>query len=59
VPDFERAIDSLREHLAKSPEDKAWAKGYAAGKSQARREVFIVLAVIYFGIAALGRFFGA
>lgn len=36
----------------------AWSKGYFAGKSRARWEVFIVLAVIYFSIAAVGRYIG-
>jgi hypothetical protein len=59
MPDFERVTDSLREHVAKSPEAKAWAQGYAAGKTRARWEVVVVLAAFYFVVATIGRNFGA
>ena len=59
MPDFERVMDSLREHAAKTPEDRAWARGYAAGKTRARRETLVVVVFVYFAIAAVGRFFGA
>ncbi len=54
MPDFERLTDNLREHLAKTQEQKGWAAGYAAGKSRARLEVAAVCAVLYFGIALIG-----
>lgn len=55
MPDFERLTDSLREHAAKTPEKKAWAAGYTAGKTRARKEVVAVVAAIYFAIAIIGR----
>jgi hypothetical protein len=59
MPDFERLTDSLREHVASNPEQAAWARGFVAGKRKARIEVLVVLAVIYFVIALIGRTFGA
>jgi hypothetical protein len=66
MPDFERLIDSLRAELATSPEERAYAEGYTAGKSRARFEVlavvvvlYFVLVVLYFGIALYGRMAGA
>ena len=65
MPDFERLIDSLRAELATSPEERAYAEGYTAGKSRARFEVLAVvvvlavLVVLYFGIALYGRMAGA
>lgn len=55
MPDFERLTDSLREHVATTPEQKGWAAGYAAGKSRARIEVAAIIAALYFGIALIGR----
>lgn len=55
MPDFERLTDSLREHVARTPKQKGWAAGYAAGKSRARREVAVIAAVLYFAIALIGR----
>ena len=58
MPDFERLTDSLREHLADTPEKKGWAAGYAAGKSRARREVAVIAVALYFAIAMIGRMSG-
>jgi hypothetical protein len=55
MPDFERLTDRLRVDLATTPEEREWAKGYAAGKTRARIEVAVILAALYFGIALLGR----
>jgi hypothetical protein len=52
-------IDSLRAELATSPEERAYAEGYTAGKSRARFEVLAVVVVLYFGIALYGRMAGA
>lgn len=54
MPDFERITDSLREHMARTPEQKAWAAGYSAGKSRARTELAVIAATLYFAIALIG-----
>lgn len=54
MPDFERLTDSLREHAAKTPEQKSWAAGYSAGKSRARLEVVVVIVAVYLTIALIG-----
>jgi hypothetical protein len=59
MPDFERLTDKLRADLATSPEERAYAKGYTAGKSRARFEVLAVIVVLYFSIALYGRLAGA
>jgi hypothetical protein len=59
MPDFERLTDSLRIWTAPSESTREWARGYASGKSRARKEALVVAAVIYFAIAAYGAFFGA
>ncbi|KMQ73764.1 hypothetical protein Msub_13208 [Marinobacter subterrani] len=38
MPDMERLTDELRVHLAKTPEDKAYARGFNAGKYFARKQ---------------------
>jgi len=38
MPDMERLTDELRVDLAKTPEDKAWARGFNAGKYFARKQ---------------------
>ena len=38
---------------------REWARGYAAGKTRARLEVLAVVLVLYFGVALIGRWFGA
>ena len=48
MPDFERLTDKLRADMAKSPEERAYAKGYTAGKAIARLQV-----VVIFGVAAV------
>lgn len=53
MPDFERLTDSLREHAAKTPEQKSWVAGYIAGKSRARLEFAVVVAALYFTIALI------
>jgi len=35
---MERLTDELRVDLAKTPEDKAWARGFNAGKYFARKQ---------------------
>lgn len=59
MPDFERLTDSLRAELATSPEERAYANGYTAGKSRARVEVLLVVVALYFLIALYGRMAGA
>jgi hypothetical protein len=54
MPDFERLTDSLRLHLAKNPEQLAWAKGFKAGKKHARIEVLVIIVTVYFIIALIG-----
>lgn len=38
MPDMERLTDSLRVHLANTPEEKAYARGFIAGKYFARKQ---------------------
>lgn len=46
MPDFERMLDKLAEDIASSPEDAAYARGVAAGKSKARKQVVIVVLIL-------------
>lgn len=46
MPDFEREVDSLRCHLAKTPEDLARAQGWVAGKRHARMEMAVVICLV-------------
>lgn len=39
MPDMERLTDDLWVHLARTQEDKAYARGFIAGKSFARKQV--------------------
>ena len=55
MPDFERLTDSLREHLAADPEQRGWAKGFKAGKKQARIEVLVIVVALYFIVALIGK----
>jgi hypothetical protein len=57
MPDFERIIDSARIHAAPDDAMREWAKGYAAGKTRARMEVFAI--ALCFGIALCGWFYAA
>ncbi len=59
MPDFERLTDSLRIDFAPDADKRGWAKGYAAGKTRARIEVAVIAAVLYFGIALIGRCYGS
>ncbi len=59
MPDFERLTDSLRVFAAPDAVTREWARGYAAGKARARIEVLAVVLVLYFGVALIGRWFGA
>lgn len=43
MPDFERVFDSLHEHIADTPEEKSYVKGYVAGKNKARMEVLWII----------------
>ena len=47
MPDFERIVDHAIIDFAKTPEDKAWAKGFVEGKNYARREVAGLTAFLY------------
>ena len=42
MPDFERLWDGLAAHLAKTPEEQAYEKGFLDGKNHARKEVLRV-----------------
>ena len=55
MPDFERVIDQLREHVAQTPEQQGWARGFRAGKKRARIEVAVILVAAYFIVAWIGR----
>lgn len=46
MPDMERLTDKLMLDLAKTPEQVAYAQGYIAGKSRARKEVAILAAFL-------------
>lgn len=59
MADLEGLTDNLRSELVTSREERAWAKGYTAGKSRARIEVAAIVAFLYFGIALYGRIAGA
>ena len=54
MPDFERLTDSLREHMASTPEQRGWAAGYKAGKTKARYEVLAIVVAVYFIVALIG-----
>lgn len=50
MPDFERMTDELRVYVAKTTEDKAYARGFNKGKYAARKEflyIFICCIVLY------------
>lgn len=63
MPDMERLTDKLMLNLAKTPEQKAYAKGYIAGKIRARKEVAILaaflpgMALLVLAIVAVQRLF--
>lgn len=59
MPDFERLTDSLRIWAAPDAVTREWARGYKAGKKRARLDVLAIVVVLYFGIAAIGRYSGA
>lgn len=44
MPDFERLIDQLREDMARTPEERAYAEGFNAGKRYARKKIAIMAA---------------
>lgn len=46
MPDFERVLDQLRVDLARTPEERAHAEGFNAGKSHARKEMAKLIAAI-------------
>ncbi len=46
MPDMERVVDDLRLHVAKTPEDKAFVKGFIEGKDRARKEIVFILFVV-------------
>jgi hypothetical protein len=39
MPDFERLGDGLAAHLARTPEEMAYEKGFQEGKAKARKEI--------------------
>ena len=45
MPDFERLIDSLRVYMARDAIERAWARGYAAGKRRSRIEIALIAVV--------------
>ena len=46
MPDFERLTDKLMLDLAKTPEQTAYAQGYVAGKTRARKEIALIVAFV-------------
>lgn len=46
MPDYERIFDQLSIDYAKTPEDKAYARGMANGKSKTRIEIAILLIIV-------------
>jgi hypothetical protein len=42
MPDFERLLDGLQAHLAKTPEEQAYVRGFQDGKNLARKELLRV-----------------
>ena len=58
MPDFERLTDAMRVVAAPDAATKAWARGYASGKTRARLEVLAIGVALYFGVAMIGRWFG-
>lgn len=59
MPNFERITDSLKIHVARTPEKKAYAKGFVDGKSKARKEVMFLAFTAIFLKAAISFYFGA
>lgn len=59
MSDSEKLNGGLSVEVATSLEQRAYGKGYAAGKSRARLEALAVVVVLYFGIALYGRMAGA
>lgn len=55
MPDFERLTDSLRIFVAPDAVTREWARGYKAGKTQARYEVLAIIASLYFVVALIGK----
>ena len=58
MTDFERLNDVLRVVAAPDAATKAWARGYASGKTRARLEVLAIGVALYFGVALIGRWLG-
>lgn len=46
MPDFERVIDQFRVDMARTPEQRAHAEGFNAGKRYARKEIAIMVAFL-------------
>lgn len=46
MPDLERVSDEIRLELANTPEDRARAEGFIAGKAFARKEMLLVAVFI-------------
>lgn len=51
MPDFERVFDEISLDLANTPEERARAEGFIAGKNYARREIAYM--VIFFAVTGL------
>lgn len=45
MPDMERTLRSLELHIARTPEEKAYAKGVHAGMDKARFQLVAMIAV--------------
>jgi len=54
MPDMERLTDQLSIDMAKTPQQKSYAKGFVDGKKRARIEVAFVVVTLYFAVALLG-----
>ena len=46
MPDFERVLDRMAVDFADTPESKARAEGFVAGKNFARKEIMITVVVL-------------
>ncbi len=43
MPDFERVIDQFQVEMAKTEEERCYARGYIAGKTRARKELLWIV----------------
>ena len=55
MPDFERITDKLREDMARTERHKhEYERGFTAGKSHARKQIAVVVAVLVCAVTLLG-----